>query len=523
MPISVGNGDTIGILKARRGEEAVDVAFRFGRDHNMNQEFIKELGQHLCKTPGYGCTRDKALSFSQPVAEILGLPPHQDARIFQVWAEQQAADAAYAFAPYDLKMRNSLMAAACTSSVRRYVDCDRGDAVRFRFPVNEGAVSKGDIILYEHQKPIDAVYEFCKISKYLQPKYTALQVRQNLQKNFCHAFLSSGLAEQSDFDNCQFDQQPREKLFTVDFNVYEHAYSYRFYDDDFRDPHEAYDRKRIYQPGALAEAWDTPHAIIHDDAIIRIQNDTSDIRGIRAAQIYCARIWPPAQGCEVSLAPVISAQIRRAKRRRYEIVSPFGYDYYLALRELRDANNQTLRHAYLRELLPLPSQLFEATSNLSAFNATIDSIQTTNHDIKLALASIRGRRKFLSNLLDDTLDNLVIDDSIAIRAAILTVQLSATQTALTELQTNLFDLHDLLTANTDILCHAQNQSDLIKNGIDFLEVQSRVLNEASDTLLKDPEKRASNDKPCEKIFGACCAKETPNGGKDIKCGDNFDN
>ena len=40
--------------------------------------------------------------------------------------------------------------------------------------------------------------------------------------------------------------------------------------------------------------------------------------------------------------------------------------------------------------------------------------------------------------------------------------------------------------------------------------------------LTDKKRRETNDKPCQKIFGACCAKETDNGGKDIKCGGDFE-
>ena len=51
---------------------------------------------------------------------------------------------------------------------------------------------------------------------------------------------------------------------------------------------------------------------------------------------------------------------------------------------------------------------------------------------------------------------------------------------------------------------------------------SRVFKEGHETLT-DKKRRETNDKPCQKIFGACCAKETDNGGKDIKCGGDFEN
>ena len=57
---------------------------------------------------------------------------------------------------------------------------------------------------------------------------------------------------------------------------------------------------------------------------------------------------------------------------------------------------------------------------------------------------------------------------------------------------------------------------------DHLETMSRVFREGYETLT-DKKRRETHDKPCKKIFGACCAKDTDNGGKDIKCGGDFEN
>ena len=58
-----------------------------------------------------------------------------------------------------------------------------------------------------------------------------------------------------------------------------------------------------------------------------------------------------------------------------------------------------------------------------------------------------------------------------------------------------------------------------RRGLVLISVDSKI---ASNETLTDKKRRETNDKPCQKIFGACCAKETDNGGKDIKCGGDFE-
>ena len=78
----------------------------------------------------------------------------------------------------------------------------------------------------------------------------------------------------------------------------------------------------------------------------------------------------------------------------------------------------------------------------------------------------------------------------------------------------------LLHAARDALNDAAARHDATRPRGDDLETKSRVFQEGYDTLT-DKKKREANDKPCEKIFGACCAKETDDGGKSIKCGGDF--
>ena len=80
----------------------------------------------------------------------------------------------------------------------------------------------------------------------------------------------------------------------------------------------------------------------------------------------------------------------------------------------------------------------------------------------------------------------------------------------------------LLHAARDNLNGANGQHGDTQPRADHLETMSRVFKEGHETLT-DKKRRETNDKPCQKIFGACCAKETDNGGKDIKCGGDFEN
>ena len=56
------------------------------------------------------------------------------------------------------------------------------------------------------------------------------------------------------------------------------------------------------------------------------------------------------------------------------------------------------------------------------------------------------------------------------------------------------------------------------------ELSARAYNlKTAFSTLTDKTAREFYDKPCTPIFGACCAKDTDGGGKDIKCGGDFEN
>ncbi len=81
---------------------------------------------------------------------------------------------------------------------------------------------------------------------------------------------------------------------------------------------------------------------------------------------------------------------------------------------------------------------------------------------------------------------------------------------------------ELLHAGDLLLDDAQILHGHSRPQADHLETMSRVFREGYETLT-DKKRRETHDKPCKKIFGACCAKDTDNGGKDIKCGGDFEN
>jgi hypothetical protein len=81
---------------------------------------------------------------------------------------------------------------------------------------------------------------------------------------------------------------------------------------------------------------------------------------------------------------------------------------------------------------------------------------------------------------------------------------------------------ELLHAGDLLLDDAQARHADTRPQADHLEEMSRVFREGYETLT-DKKRRETHDKPCKKIFGACCAKDTDGGGKDIKCGGDFEN
>lgn len=523
IPISLdGSAAPLGIVRAYEGDEVADVAYQFAATHKMleNDIFRKSLRDYLCANPALSCSRTRAIRFSKPSADILGNPGLSNLPNFEVWEDEEPADVAFAYAKtYSLSQANryALLAAACAA-----VECERGHAAVFKFPVNEGGESKGDIILYEDQLPADAVYDFCRKEKYLQPKYTEMGVRETLHGDFCRAY--------NDSHRTSFGGQPihqdaqascdggpgaaREKLTTIEFTVHNLPFEFRFYDDDFPPtcptPHP---------PPFSANSSSSIFAVVTSDCV--------EERQWHAAAAMCGRIHPYPAGCEAALGPAIAQKVLRAERRRYEIVTPFGYDYYLPLRELRDASNQTVIRAYLRELGKLPHILVDTNANASRLNRSLsDSVRPTAQAARASLAAVRGQRFVLEETLRDARRDLegMVDghlkrdgDHLAARASSLVLRLAATTTLLEGIASDLDRARALLKENSEVLRMTDELFNQTRPQANQLETKSRVLKEAYETL-SDKKKRESHDKPCEKIFGACCAKETPNGGKDIKCG-----
>jgi hypothetical protein len=83
------------------------------------------------------------------------------------------------------------------------------------------------------------------------------------------------------------------------------------------------------------------------------------------------------------------------------MTSPFGYDYYLSLATLRDADNDTLVDAYLRGVAPLPGMLAETLQNLTALNETLEASRETHLHARRALAHARGARRVATEALYD--------------------------------------------------------------------------------------------------------------------------
>ena len=75
------------------------------------------------------------------------------------------------------------------------------------------------------------------------------------------------------------------------------------------------------------------------------------------------------------------------------MTSPFGYDYYLSLATLRDADNDTLVDAYLAGMAPVAGMLSETLRNLTELNETLKASRETHLHARRALAHARGARR----------------------------------------------------------------------------------------------------------------------------------
>ena len=70
-------------------------------------------------------------------------------------------------------------------------------------------------------------------------------------------------------------------------------------------------------------------------------------RELRAAHVFCDRISPLPNGCAEYMAGAVAESLARAERKKFQMASPFGYDYYLSFGMLRDADNDTVVATYL--------------------------------------------------------------------------------------------------------------------------------------------------------------------------------
>ncbi|KAH8091098.1 hypothetical protein JL720_5979 [Aureococcus anophagefferens] len=581
LPITVdGSGKPRGVVRPYEGDEGVDLAYLFGKQHDLTTDVFREsLMSYLCTVEGVSCTRTRARVFSRSPADVFGDPDMRFWINFEIWEDEEPVDAAFDYArrfQLTLEQRCALLGR------------ERGDPIAFKFAVTEGAEKKGSIELLSYQRPADAVYDYCRKEKYLQPKYTRLHVRANLHASFCAALeLDRGFLTDEERASCEDRRRKprvavgprrsvailssrsfprdrflaivssrsnaragdggptlaREERFKQEFTVGGLTYKMPFYDDEFP-PCDGVPGPDGLEDGLWGDEVCTP-------------------RETRAALVFCERIVPFPPGCVEYLAPAIAASLLRAERRRFIMTSraasrrgfllwpetvarrsPFGYDYYLSMGELRDADNDTIVAAYLRGVEPLPAELEELTANLTALNASLAALEETHELARRSLARARAREVameamghaagLLAELRAALAGSLVKNDrnvtpAQAIAEAADQFPPSAARRSRRrsragsrrEAATDVGRADALLHAARDNLNGANGQHGDTQPRADHLETMSRVFKEGHETLT-DKKRRETNDKPCQKIFGACCAKETDNGGKDIKCGGDFE-
>jgi len=453
---------------------------------------------------------------------------------FEVWEGEEATDNAFDYArryDLDIEQRYALLHAACNDG---FVECERGDPISFFFPVHEDGKEKGRVEMSPYQLPGDAVYDYCKREKYLQPKYTKMHVRANLHETFCAALEQDrGLTEAQRISCESGPRTAREPRFVQEFTVSELKYKMPFYDSEFP-PCDG-------RPG--------PDGLLPEDPLTAENWTVGCVpRELRAGEAFCGRVHPYPPGCGPHMAEFIATSLARAERRRFQMTSPFGYDYYLSLATLRDADNDTLVDAYLAGMAPVAGMLSETLRNLTELNETLKASRETHLHARRALAHARGARRVATEALYDAEYRLKsLRDAVssafveagsfvsqkrlspadAVRdAAILFPPIPPTlrgsRKALEEAIDDTNRADELLHAGDLLLDDAQILHGHSRPQADHLETMSRVFREGYETLT-DKKRRETHDKPCKKIFGACCAKDTDNGGKDIKCGGDFEN
>jgi hypothetical protein len=389
LPITVDDSDKPkGILRMFEGDEAVDAAYFFGKQHGLSSKAFREsMMNYLCQQPGVSCTRKKARVFSRSPADILGVPDMAYWPDFEVWEGEEATDNAFDYArryDLDLEQRYALLHAACNDG---FVECERGDPIAFFFPVHEDGTEKGRVEMSPYQLPGDAVYDYCKKEKYLQPKYTKMHVRANLHETFCQALeLDRGLTESQRISCESGPRTAREPRFVQEFTVSELKYKMPFYDDEFP-PCDGRPGPDGLDPEAPFNAQNWAQGCVP--------------RELRAGEALCGRVHPYPPGCGPHMAEFIAESLARAERRRFQMTSPFGYDYYLSLATLRDADNDTLVDAYFRGVAPLPGMLAETLQNLTALNETLEASRETHLHARRALAHARGARRVATEALYD--------------------------------------------------------------------------------------------------------------------------
>ena len=298
-------------LRNRAGDEGVDAAYFFGKQHGLSsKEFRESLLAYLCTQEGVSCTRTKARVFSRSPADILGVPEMAYWPNFEVWEGEEATDKAFDYArryDLDIEQRYALLHAACNDG---FVECERGDPVSFFFPVHEDGKEKGRVEMSPYQLPGDAVYDYCKREKYLQPKYTKMHVRANLHETFCSALEQDrGLTEAQRISCESGPRTAREPRFVQEFTVSELKYKMPFYDSEFP-PCDG-------RPG--------PDGLDPTDPLTAENWTTGCVpRELRAGEAFCGRVHPYPPGCGPHMAEFIATSLARAERRLPVWKSNFG-------------------------------------------------------------------------------------------------------------------------------------------------------------------------------------------------------
>jgi len=257
----------------------------------------------------------------------------------EVWADEELADAVWAFADHRgltsapgaaAQFRQSLIN-SIHGDPRYPVKCTRGLARTHRyFPLDQTKRPYGPVEVFENNTvAVDAAYMWSKLQQMHQPKFRGSW--EAVYRGMCRR------AETHSVSHASLDcgpSTPRESIFDLDLTYNDRKWHFSFQQSS------PYDRR--------------PHCGCKDpDGWCDCEREER-----AAVRSWCGMMWPPPTDCERSLLAMVNSKSLGHEETKWEKASPFGPDYYYLLGTLRDADNVSVGGCALQAKLSSPFRVF---------------------------------------------------------------------------------------------------------------------------------------------------------------------